>query len=97
LSSGKLTRYLSCGIPVIASNNLYGYKDYIDGNNIGKVCNNAQEILDSIKLIEENYEIIKGNVRNFYINKIEFKNQFDNVVEEINRVIRNNKKVKNEG
>ncbi|EKD69453.1 MAG: glycosyltransferase [uncultured bacterium] len=71
LSSGKLTKYLSCGKPVIAPEYIYGYKKMIEENFIGAAPASVDEINNSLEMIELNYLKIKKNVENFYKEKLD--------------------------
>lgn len=71
LSSGKLTKYLSCGKPVIVPEYIYGYKKMIEENFIGAAPASVDEIKNSLEMIELNYPEIKKNVEKFYKKKLD--------------------------
>ncbi len=85
LSSGKLTKYLSCKKPVIAPSYLFKYKELIDGNRIGKTCADTSEICRAITQISAEYDKLIENAENFYTEKIEFKKQFNPVIQELEK------------
>ncbi len=88
-SSGKLTKFLSCGRPVIAPNYFYGYHELIDGNRLGGTCECAKEIPGLLKHIEENYTAIRQNIKKFYLKNLEFRKKFEPVMIEMGRYIDN--------
>jgi hypothetical protein len=82
-SSGKLCKYLSCGLPVIAPNYFYNFENMINNNGIGKTCLQVKEIPSLINEIEVGYENYIKTVNNFYCEKIEFKKQFIPILNKI--------------
>lgn len=87
LSSGKLTKFLSCGKPVIAPDYFHEYHQLIDGNGIGRTCSSAEEISGKIKEIEAEYSGITENVKNFYLKRVEYAKNFSLVLEEMKRYV----------
>lgn len=85
LSSGKLCKYLSCGKPVVAHADFFGYPELIDGNKLGKTCNNAFEIADNISEIERDYIGIRGNIERFYLENVEYGRKFGPVLDELKK------------
>jgi len=83
LSSGKLTKYLSCGKPVIATNHLFSYSEFIEGNQLGKTCEYPSEIPSLVEIIDKNYKNIQENIKKFYLKKMEYKKFFYSILNEI--------------
>lgn len=77
LSSGKLMLYLSCGLPVICSNNLYGYKELIEDNFMGIVCDKVNSIVESYYQILASYDLIQMNVKEYYKKNLDFSINFN--------------------
>ncbi|HSA06122.1 MAG TPA: hypothetical protein P5556_02975 [Candidatus Gastranaerophilales bacterium] len=86
LSSGKLTKYLSCKKPVIAPSFLYKYSEIIDVNQIGKTCADVSDIPEAVKQIELNYNKFTENVEKFYIENLEFEKQFQKVIKALKEI-----------
>lgn len=84
LSSGKLNKFLSCGKPVVCSDGIYGYREMIEGNGLGRICKNGGEIPSAVAEIGERYQADKQNIRLFYLKNIEFELCFQRVLKEIN-------------
>jgi len=86
-SSGKINKYLSCGLPAIAPAYYYKYKEFIDDNNIGRTCDDIYQIPDAVNYIENNYDFLCKNVESFYLKNLEYRSKFDQVLSEINVII----------
>lgn len=84
-SSGKLNKLLSCGRPVISRTSIYGYREMIEGNMLGAVCDTASEIPAAVARIEEHYLEIRQRIKPFYLEHLEFKKCFKPVIEELGR------------
>lgn len=82
-SSGKLNKFLSCGKPVVCSDGIYGYRELIEGNGLGLVCTHADELPSDVSKIENNYQLITQNIREFYLEHIEFEKCFKGVIDGI--------------
>lgn len=87
LSSGKLTKYLSCGKPVIVPSYIYGYQKMIDDNHIGYASAKINEIQTAVKYIEDNYFDIQKNIEKFYTEKIEYSKFFNILFEKIEELL----------
>lgn len=83
LSSGKLTKYLSCGKPVIAPDYFYDYRPLIEGNRLGRVCEHADEIPSLLHDIQSDYPAYSQGIKTFYEEKLEFATAFGDVLKEI--------------
>ena len=83
LSSGKLTKYLSCGKPVILPAYYHGYTDLVLKNKIGHTADDVTGIWNAIREISFNYFSYCDAVKNYYDEKIEFEKLFQNVMREV--------------
>ena len=81
LSSGKLNKFLSCGKPVVCSGGIYGYREMIEGNGLGLICEHAGELPSDVRRIEDNYQLITQNIREFYLEHLEFEKCFKGVID----------------
>ncbi|PLY08717.1 MAG: hypothetical protein C0626_12780 [Arcobacter sp.] len=80
-SSGKLFDFMRCGVPVIG-NNIPFMKKYIENNNVGKVFNKKENILNSINIIDTNYSYFVENCFKTFKN-YSFKKSFQNALKDI--------------
>lgn len=87
LSSGKLTKYLSCGKPVITTKYPYLYPEFIEGNQLGITCGSTDEIPAKIKDIENNYTTLQQSIKNYYLTKLEYRGSFKMVLDEIKKYV----------
>jgi glycosyltransferase involved in cell wall biosynthesis len=87
LSSGKLCKYLSCSIPVVAPSFYIGYEEFIEGKKVGKVSDYGKEIVDKILMISSDYDFYKHNVEMVYKNELEYSNQCQSVMDEIEKIV----------
>lgn len=83
-SSGKMNKFLSCGKPVICSGGIYGYREMIEGNGLGKVCDNANDIILMLDEIEAGYYLMTVSIEEFYLINLEFECCFKRVMKELN-------------
>lgn len=79
-SSGKMNKLLSCGKPVICSDGIYGYREMIEGNCLGKICGNANDIILMLDEIEAGYVLMTVNIKKFYLLNLEFESCFKRVM-----------------
>lgn len=84
-SSGKLNKLLSCGRPVISRTSIYGYREMIEGNMLGAVCDEASEIPAAVTRIEAHYSEIRQRIKPFYLEHLEFEGCFKPIIEELGR------------
>ena len=82
-SSGKLTKALSCGKPVIAPSYFFRYREIIEGNQLGCVCDDPLQIPRKLEYIEMNYNKMQKNIEEFYKNKLEFEQKFSVILKYI--------------
>jgi hypothetical protein len=86
LSSGKLCKYLSCSIPVVAPSFYTGYKELMEDKKIGKVSDYGEELADKILTIVSDYALYKYNVENIYKNELEYSKQSQPIINEIKKI-----------
>lgn len=84
-SSGKLNKLLSCGRPVISRTSIYGYREMIEGNMLGAVCDEATDIPAAVTKIEAHYSEIRQRIKPFYLEHLEFEGCFRPIIEELGR------------
>mgnify|MGYP001047062099 CR=1 FL=1 len=87
LSSGKLTKFLSCGKPVIAPRYCIGFQDLIDKNQLGITCSSFHDINTSIRYIENNYAELLKNISKYYQEHLEYKKCFSPVLQTIHEIL----------
>jgi hypothetical protein len=87
LSSGKLTKFLSCGVPVITQASFYQYPKLIDENNLGRTCVEAREIPQKIEEIAKVYDSIRKNAKKLYLQDFEYKTKFAGVLDEMMKYV----------
>jgi hypothetical protein len=87
LSSGKLCKYLSCSIPVIAPSFYFGYQELIEDKKIGKVSDYSEEMTNKILMISSDYDVYKKNVENVYKNELEYSTQCQEIIRELGNII----------
>jgi hypothetical protein len=87
LSSGKLCKYLSCSIPVVAPSFYACYKEFVEDKKVGKVSDYGEEIVDKILEISSNYGFYKCNAESVYRDELEYSNQCLGIVNEIEKII----------
>jgi glycosyltransferase involved in cell wall biosynthesis len=87
LSSGKLCKYLSCSVPVVAPSFYPGYKEIIEDKKIGKVCSYSEEMSEKILEIASDYNYYRNNVENVYKNELEYSKQAGSLTDELDRII----------
>jgi glycosyltransferase involved in cell wall biosynthesis len=64
-SPGKLFNYLQFGVPVITTN-LYGYKEFIEGNKIGKIVENIDQVFSkAVEIMSEEKEYKNNCIKLF--------------------------------
>jgi len=85
-SSGKLNKFLSCGKPVVCSDGIYGYKELIEGNGLGRICTSVGEFAVSVTEIESDYGRIVQNIKSYYLEHIDFEKCFRAVLEVIGKI-----------
>ena len=78
--SGKVSFYLSQGIPIIINNIPPQYVDLVLKYNCGIVVNNPNEVGDAIKTILENYKRMSINAKDCYEKELEFSKYFRRVL-----------------
>ncbi|WP_243371795.1 hypothetical protein [Geotalea sp. SG265] len=89
-SSGKLNKFLSCGIPVVCSGGIHGYREMLEGHGIGRICSCAGELSAVLPDIEENYYSMTKHIEPFYREHMEFERCFDEVLSGIAQYKRTN-------
>jgi hypothetical protein len=82
-ASGKLTKYLSCGKPVITPEYLYNYKELIENNGLGKTVTSASQIPKALKLINKDYERYTITIGEFYKKNLEYSMVFSTVIKKL--------------
>jgi len=86
-SSGKLCKYLACGLPVVVPEFYYGYKEKIEDNKVGKVSPYGENIVEKIIAIGSDYESYRKNVKSFYTENLEYSKQAKVVIDEIKSIL----------
>jgi len=81
--SGKVSFYLSQGIPIIINNIPPQYVDLVLKYNCGIVVNNPNEVGDAIKTILENYQRMSINAKECYKEELEFSKYFRRVLRQL--------------
>lgn len=74
-SSGKLMRYLSCGIPVIVPDFYLGYAELMNKSGVGIACSYDSSILDGIRKIDSSMLKYRERVELYYKNNLEYSKQ----------------------
>lgn len=82
-SSGKLNKFLSCGKPVISRASIYGYREMIEGNGLGRVCVHAGEIPAAVAQMEPGYQGMGQQIKTFYLQHLEYERCFKRVLTEL--------------
>ncbi len=72
MSSGKLMKYLSCGVPVIVPDFYLGYKDFMQKSNCGISCSYDSSLVDNIINIDNNIEYFRKSVESYYKDNLEY-------------------------
>ena len=85
MSSGKISHYLRCGLPVIAQR-FPSIESIIVKNNCGVCVENCNEVESAIHTILNNYQEFSLNAKKFYSQKLDFKYSFTAVIEKIDRL-----------
>lgn len=82
-SSGKFTKYLSCGKPVIVPDYFFPNSTFIERKKLGIVCKSAYEIPNRIESIRSEYSEYQKYIKEFYCEHLEFKKSFENVISQL--------------
>lgn len=83
LSSGKIARYLKCGLPVVVSN-LPSLARLIDEYQCGIFVDAVEQLPIAIEKIISEYEFYSANAIHCFNDKYSFKKHFNGVLEQIN-------------
>lgn len=83
-SSGKLCKYLSYGKPVITPDYLDNYKEMIEENQLGLICNNAATIPLLIVELDDLYSQYSSSIENFYRQNLDYSAMFLPILNLIN-------------
>ena len=88
-SSGKFTKYLSCGKPVIVPDYFFPNSTFVEQKKLGVVCKSAYEIPIRVESIRNEYSEYKKCIKEFYAEHLEFRKRFENVISVIRASIGN--------
>ena len=76
LSSGKMSSYLRCGIPIVVPAYINDLESLANNSNIGVAVNDESEINIGISKIANNYETYRTNALKYYSAFLDFEKYF---------------------
>lgn len=86
-ASGKLTKYLAFGKPVITPKYIFGYKELIDDQSLGISVSDSSELIKAIETINKKYNHHLKSILSFYNKKLEYSKGFKKVINQLNNEI----------
>ena len=86
MSSGKLNRFLSCGVPVILPDYFPGFVDLIAKCDVGELCEDETTIPEAIHKIEKKHDLVSVNIKRYYLENLEFGKNFHEVLKMIEKL-----------
>lgn len=87
-SSGKLSTYLKCGLPIV-TNAENGFRSLIESYNCGVFVTHPSETKDALQEIMAHYSDFSSNVCRCFNEKLEFEAHFNHVIEKLKELRHN--------
>jgi glycosyltransferase involved in cell wall biosynthesis len=82
-SSNKIYEYLACGLPIILQNNEQFRKSVIPASHVFFYDGHANEFIDIIKEVRNNFDELTGQARRSFFNQYVFETYFQQVIDKL--------------
>ena len=87
-SSGKLSTYLKCGLPIV-TNAENGFRSLIESYNCGVFVTHPSETKDALQKIMAHYDDFSSNACRCFNEKLEFETHFNHVIQKLKELRQN--------